>query len=233
MKRALAIALLLVSVIFTASAQQPVPRQPMIEVTGSAEMEVVPDEVYVSVTIREFMEDRKKKSIDEIEKEFRNVLDKLKIDNKQVALESVYGYYDYDYKNNKRGEFLNAKTYVIKFSDLNKFNELTMALDKKGIENIHVQRTGHSKMEDYRRQVKVEALKAAKVKAEQMLQAVNKRVGEVMLIRERDSNMGYPMPYMMKSNMAMEADGNTGQQPIEMQKIKLRYEVEAHFVINP
>jgi uncharacterized protein len=233
MKRAIAFALLLISAVFTVSAQQqPDARLPMIEVTGSAEMEIVPDEVYVNVTIREFIEERKKKNIDEIEKEFRNVLEKLKIDNKQVALESVYGYYDYDYKNNRRGEFLNAKTYVIKFSDLNKFNELTMSLDKKGIENIHVQRTGHSKMEEYRRQVKFEALKAAKVKAEQMLQAVNKKVGEVMLIRERDSNMGYPMPYLMKSNMSIEADGAAGQQPIEMQKIKLRYEVEAHFVIN-
>lgn len=233
MKRAIAIAFLLVSAVFVASAQQPAPRQPMIEVTGSAEMEIVPDEIYVSVTIREFLEDRKKKNIDEIEKEFRSVLDKLKIDNKQVALESVYGYYDYDYKNNKRGEFLNAKTYVIKFGDLNKYNELVMALDKKGIENVHIQRTGHSKMEEYRRQVKVEALRSAKAKAEQMLQAVNKRVGEIMLIRERDNNMGYPVQYMMKSNMAMEADAAGAQAPIEMQKIKLRYEVEAHFVINP
>jgi uncharacterized protein len=91
MKRAIAFALLLISAVFTVSAQQqPDARLPMIEVTGSAEMEIVPDEVYVNVTIREFIEERKKKNIDEIEKEFRNVLEKLKIDNKQVALESVY-----------------------------------------------------------------------------------------------------------------------------------------------
>lgn len=233
MKKLIALFLLFSGIYAGTKAQQaPVAPQPMIEVTGSAEMEIVPDEIYISVTIREFMEDRKKKPINDIEKEFRSVLEKLKIDNKQVSLENVYGYYDYDYKNNKRGEFLNAKTFVIKFGNLEKYNDLVISLDKKGIENVHIQRTGHSKMEEYRRQVKVEALKAAKAKAEQMLQSINKKTGEVMLIRERDNNMGYPVPYLKTmSNMAIESDAGGNQQPVEMQKIKLRYEVEAHFII--
>lgn len=216
----------------TLFAQQQQPAVPTIEVTGSAEMEVIPDEIYVSVTLREFMQDKKKQNIAEIEKEFRAVVEKLKIDTRQIALESVFGSYDYDYKTNKRGEFLNAKTYIIKFGDLEKYNQLVMMLDKKGIENIYIQRTGHSKMEDYRRQVKVEALKAAKVKSDMMLQALGKKTGEVLLIRERDNNMGYPMP-MYKANVAMDmnAEGAIGQQPVEMQKIKLRYEVEVHFSI--
>lgn len=217
----------------TLQAQTNAYSKPIIEVTGSAELEIIPDEIYVSVTLREFMEDRKKQTIDGIEKEFRNVLNKLSIDPKQLSLENVYGNYDYDYKTNKRGEFLNAKVYIIKFNTLEKYNQLVMSLDKKGIENVTIQRTGHSKMEEYRRQVKVDALKAAKDKAEQMLQSINKKVGDIMLVRERDNNMGYyqPMLYRAKSNVAMEAD-QAGQEPIEMQKIKIRYEVEAHFVIQ-
>ncbi|MFN7313608.1 MAG: SIMPL domain-containing protein [Bacteroidota bacterium] len=213
-------------------AQQNNQRTPIIEVTGSAELDIIPDEIYVSVTLREYMQEKKKQPIDAIEKEFKQVIERLKIDPKQVALEGVYGSYDYDYKTNKRGEFLNAKTYIIKFGDLGKYNQLVMALDKKGIENVYIQRTGHSKMEEYRRQVKVEALKAAKAKADLMLAALNKKTGDVLLIRERDNNMGYPMPYL-RSNMVMEAkaaDGG-GNEPVEMQKIKIRYEVEAHFLI--
>lgn len=218
----------------TLKAQAPSYSKPIIEVTGSAEMEIIPDEIYVSVTLREFMEDRKKQTIDGIEKDFRSVLNKLNIDPKQLSLENVYGSYDYDYKTNKRGEFLNAKVYIIKFNNLEKYNQLVMSLDKKGIEYVHIQRTGHSKMEDYRRQVKIDALKAAKEKAEQMLQAINKRTGDIMLVRERDNNMGYYQPLQYRSNkstMAMEAD-QSAQEPIEMQKIKIRYEVEAHFVIQ-
>lgn len=221
--------------LFAQQQQQQQQQIPTIEVTGSAELEIIPDEIYVSVTLREFMHDKKKQNIADIEKEFRSVVEKLKIDTKQIALEGVFGSYDYDYKTNKRGEFLNAKTYVIKFGDLEKYNQLVLMLDKKGIENIYIQRTGHSRMEEFRRQVKVEALKAAKVKSDMMLQALGKKTGEVLLVRERDNNMGYPMP-MYKANVAMamdmNAEGAAAQQPVEMQKIKLRYEVEVHFVIT-
>lgn len=231
MKKFLFAALASVFVLFTSEAQQVQYQKPVIEVTGSSEMEIVPDEIYVSVTLREYMEDRKKQPIDGIEKEFRSVLDRLKIDPKLVSLENVYGSYDYDYKTNKRGEFLNAKVYIIKFSNLEKYNQLVQSLDKKGIEYVHIQRTGHSKMEEYRRKVKVEALKAAMEKANQLLAAIGKKTGDVMLIRERDNNMGYPVVYRSNMMMKAEADG-AGQEPIEMQKIKIRYEVEAHFAIQ-
>lgn len=237
MKKYIVVTLSLFAMHWSVQAQQLSiqPQQPIIEVTGSAELEIIPDEIHVSVTLREYLIDRKKVLITEIEKEFRSTLDKLKIDAKQVSLESVYGNYDYDYKTNKRGEFLNAKVYRIKFADLEKYNQLVTMLDKKGIENVYISSTSHSKIEEYRRQVKVEALKAAKAKADLMLQALNKKTGEVMLVRERDNNMGYPMPYLKaQSNMAMESDAaNAPSEPIEMQKIKIRYEVEAHFIIIP
>ena len=205
--------------------------KPIIEVTGSAEMDIIPDEIYVSVTLREFMVDKKKQPISAIEKDFKDIINALKIDNKLISLEGVYGTYDYDHKTQKRGEFLNAKTYIIKFADLEKYNQLVMQLDKKGIENVYIQRTGHSKMEEFRRKVKVEALKAAKEKADLMLTAINKQTGDVQLIRERDNNMGYQQPMYLKSNVAMDMNAESSGQPIEMQKIKLRYEVEVHFLI--
>jgi hypothetical protein len=205
--------------------------KPIIEVSGSAEMDVSPDEIYVSVTLREFMIERKKQPIANIEKDFKEVINSLKIDNKLLSLEGVYGTFDYDYKTQKRGDFLNAKTCIIKFSDMDKYNQLVMMLDKKGIENIHIQRTGHSKMEEYRRKVKVEALKAAKEKADLLLAAIGKQTGEVQLIRERDNNMGHMQPMYLKSNVAMDLNNESGGQPIEMQKIKLRYEIDAHFLI--
>ena len=205
--------------------------KPIIEVSGSAEMDVSPDEIYVSVTLREFMIERKKQPIANIEKDFKEVINSLKIDFKLLSLEGVYGTFDYDYKTQKRGDFLNAKTYIIKFSDMDKYNQLVMMLDKKGIENIHIQRTGHSKMEEYRRKVKVEALKAAKEKADLLLAAIGKQTGEVQLIRERDNNMGHMQPMYLKSNVAMDLNNESGGQPIEMQKIKLRYEIDAHFLI--
>ncbi len=155
----------------------------------------------------------------------------MKIDNKLLSLECVYGTFDYDDKTQKRGEFLYAKTFSIKFSDLDKYNQLLMMLDKKGIENIHIQRTGQSKMEECRPKVKVEALRAANEKAYLSLAAIGKQTGEVQLIREMDNNMGYMQPIYLKANLAMDLNSESGGLSIKMQKIKLRYEIEAHFLI--
>ena len=194
-------------------------------------MDVAPDEIYVSVALREFMIERKEQPILGIEKDFMEVNNSMKIDNKLLSLECVYGTFDYDDKTQKRGEFLYAKTFSIKFSDLDKYNQLLMMLDKKGIENIHIQRTGQSKMEECRPKVKVEALRAANEKAYLSLAAIGKQTGEVQLIREMDNNMGYMQPIYLKANLAMDLNSESGGLSIKMQKIKLRYEIEAHFLI--
>jgi hypothetical protein len=76
------------------------------------------------------------------------------------------------------------------------------------------------------------ARKAAKEKADLSLAALGKHTGDVQLIRERDNNMGFMQPMYLKSNVAMDLNSESGGQPIEMQKLKLRYEIEAHFLIT-
>ncbi len=61
--------------------QQVYADKPIKEVSGSAEMDVTPDEIYVGVTLREFMIERKKQPIANIEKDFKEVINSLKIDN--------------------------------------------------------------------------------------------------------------------------------------------------------
>jgi uncharacterized protein YggE len=208
------------------------PKVRTIEVTGSAELEIAPDEVYLSVTLREYMKDKNKVTLNEIDKEFKKVLADVKIDLKDVAVEGANGYYDYEYWRNRKTDFLAAKTYVVKLPDLEKYNILMEKMGSRGVESAYLQRTDNSKIETYRQQVKINALKAAKEKAKMMLESIGEQLGEVMLIRE--INQGYYPPVMYKSNMAMSAesaDGGGGA-PVEMQKIKLRYEVEVHFKIK-
>lgn len=230
MKKLLLIATILISscAVFAQADNQPKGRT--IEVTGSAELEVAPDEVYLNVTLREYMKDKNKVSLTEIDKEFKKVLADAKIDLKDVAIEGASGYYDYEYWRNRKTDFLAAKTYSIKLPNLDKYNELMEKMGNKGIENAYLQRTDNSKIETYRQQVKINALKAAKEKAKLMLESIGEQLGEVQLIRE--INQGYYQPVMYKSNMAMDSQNSGGSAPVEMQKIKLRYEVEVHFKIK-
>lgn len=224
-----------------AFAQQPEPKpiHRTIEVTGSAEMEIEPDEVYLAVTLKEYLKDKAKVRMEEIETEFKNTLTKLGISLKDVSVESASAYFNYDwnwYRNEStKTDFLASKTYIIKLPNLGKYNELMKKLDTKGIENAWLQRTENSKIEQYREQVKVNALKAAKAKATVLVQSIGNQLGEVVFIREINAGNFYPQPmYKAVSNMAMmdAESGAASTESIGMQKIKIRYEIEAHFFIR-
>ncbi len=213
---------------------KPIPRT--IEVTGSAEVEVEPDEVYLSVNLREYMKDKTTKVyLVDIEKSFKKVLADLKIDMKDVSVEGANAYYNYDWWRNesRKTDFLAAKTFIIKLANMEKYNELMLKLDNKGIENAWLQRTDYSKIEELRLQVKINALKAAKTKAKLMVESIGGQLGDVVFIREiNDNNRYQPVMYKAMSNMAMDAESSGGGEPVQMQKIKIRYEVEAHFLIK-
>jgi uncharacterized protein len=217
-------------------SKQPLAR--IIEVTGSAQLEIEPDEVYLSVNLKEYLKDKTKIGLDEIDKEFKKTLANAKIDLKDVSVSGAYGngYYSYDWwrSRNQKVDFFASKTYTIKLPNLNKYNELMQQLDQKGIEHAYLQRTDHSKIEELRQQVKINALKAAKTKAKLMVEAVGNQLGEVVFIREiNEGNYGRPVMYKTMSNMAMEdSNGGGADETISMQKLIIRFEVEAHFLIK-
>jgi uncharacterized protein YggE len=220
---------------FSQTEPKPIPRT--IEVTGSAEMEIEPDEVYLSVNLREYMKDKNTKIyLADIDKEFKKVLADAKIDLNNVSVQSANAYYNYDWWRNesRKTDFLASKTYIIKLSNLEKYNQLMQKMDTKGIENAWLQRTDHSKIEEYRQQVKINALKAAKTKAKLMVESIGSGLGEVVFIREiNDGNIYRPVMYKAMSNMAEDASmAGGGEQAIQMEKIKIRFEVEAHFFIK-
>lgn len=227
-------AALLTAILPSAYAQQAEqPKARVIEVTGSAELEIVPDEIYLSITLREYVKDRNKVKLDEIDKGFKQVLDAMKIDMKDVSIESASAYYDWDYWKQRHTDFLASKTYLVKLPDMDKYNGLMQRLDQNGVQNAYMQRTDHSKIESYRKQVKIEALKAAKEKARLLLEAIGEQPAEVLFIKEINQNNYYPM-YKTMANMAMDAgsSANGGSMHADVQKITLKYEVEAHFRIR-
>lgn len=210
--------------VFTVSvnAQNASVKDKLIEVSGSAEMEILPDEIYLSISLREYVNDKVKVRLNEIDKHFLKVMNELKIDKNDIAIEGAAGFYNWDYQRQKETEFLASKTYVLKLVDLNGYNRLMERLDNKGIQHVYLQRTSHSKIEEYRQKVKVDALKAAKEKARIMLESIGEQMGEVVLIKETSNDAYYPLQRTMLSNTAM--DGNASQESAlesDVQKIKI------------
>ena len=221
----------------TAQTANDSPMVKKIEVYGQAEEEVTPDEIYFSITLKEYASDDKKKvTIDELERGLYAAVKKMGVAEENLRIEDVSAYnYDwYRKKKPQREEFLASKEYLIKLNDLNQINGLLGSLDAKGIQSTNVDRYEHSQIEQYRKDLKVKALKDAKEKAAYLLQGIDESLGGVLEIQEIDAGGSQPPIYYQRGrSMAMaSAEMDEVAPEIDFQKIKLSFRVRAVFEIQ-
>lgn len=232
------VALLLIGTTNIVNAQtEDTPMVKKIEVYGQAEEEVTPDEIYFSITLKEYQDkDQDKITINQLEKGLYAAVQKIGVAEENLRIENVSGYnYDwYRKKKPQREAFLASKEYQIKFSDLNQVNELLSSLDAKGIQSTNVDRYSHSNIEQYRRDLKIKALKNAKEKAAYLLGGIDEQLGGIIEIQEIDTEGGSPPVYYREArSMAMSsADASEAAPAIDFQKIELKFRVRAVFGIQ-
>lgn len=222
-----------------AAFAQTVVQQPKIKkivVTGSAEMEVDPDEIYVNFMLREYHNNKKEKvGIETIRKEFLEACSKAGIPKENIAVEGMSGnaYGDWFIRKRKKDpDFVANITYIIKFSSSKMVDDLVPRLNDEAVSNMYISKKSHSKMEEYRKTVKINATKAAKEKATYLSESIGEKLNGALLIEEIYSDGGYVPVMMMKSNASMEMAGDAaygGETSMPFEKIKIRYEIRAEF----
>ena len=216
-------------------------RQKTINVAGSAEMEVVPDEIYVQIELREY--DKKgggKIDIDRIKDDFLKAAIGTGLSETDISVQGFQGsdgsYWWYK-KNKKKNPDLKASiTYQVKVATTKKMNELVQKLDDEATQNFFISRVSHSKIQEFKKQLKIQAVKAAKDKANYLAEAINEKAGEALTINEPNEITAYPHPVYANSRMKMESlqDASGGEQApdIDFKKIKLQFEVNVVFALN-
>ena len=217
--------------LFTWSAfAQNVDLRRRIEVTGIAEKEVTPDIINVSISLQEYMDGRKKVTIDQLENQLEKAVADAGVPKDEFTINNVSAWNN-TWQKKKNPDFLAGKQYNIRFHDLNKYNQILSAVDPKGIQNTYVASYDYSKITDLKRELKIQALLAAKDKATYLLKSIDEKLGRPISISESDNSTYAPQP--MYANRAMIAEKNTGDSDIDVKKIKLSFQVQAVFEIFP
>src|SRR5829696_7762910 len=182
--------------VLTSFAQNnPVPFPRTITVNGSAEMEIVPDEIYVQVYLKEYEKKGSGKvNIEKIRQEFLTAVRSLGLPDSSI---SVSGYDANNVnpwwrKKNKKEELYASITYQVKLRTAAQVDQLVDKLDDNATQNFYISRTTHSRLDEFRRNLKVQAVKAAKEKAQYLSDAVNEKVGVAVTINEPGE---YYQPY--------------------------------------
>ncbi|HEY9262590.1 SIMPL domain-containing protein [Chitinophaga sp.] len=226
----LAAGLFLAFTTFAQADKQPVKK---IEVNGSAEMEITPDEIYFNISLREYVKGKTKVEISTLEKQLEKAVADAGIPKADLTVENVYGNnFEILRKKKDPQEFMARKQYRLKLTKLDKINIILGAVDAEGIENTRIASYSSSKMEAYRKEVKIKALLAAKEKAEYMLTAIGNKVDGVIEIQEMNTDNYSDVRPMMMANYKSAGVSEDASSDIDFKTIKVRAEVRAVFAIK-
>lgn len=224
---------LLITTVFLSGYAQVLDTRKKIEVTGAAEQEITPDEIYIAISLQEYMTTKQKKiSIEELEKQLQSAVIKAGIANSDFMINNISAYQNY-WEKKRNPMFLASKQYTIKLKDLVKLNDIITAVDAKGVAYTNVERYSHSKLEIFKSELKIKALQNAKEKANSLLTSIGEKMGGATDIQEIYNEYA---PQPMYRTMAMKTDmaeAEAAPMPdIDFKKIKLSYQIRAVFEIK-
>jgi len=234
MKNLLALAFV---ALFSISAMaQQVDLRKKISVSGTAETEVTPDIIYISISLKEYLKDgnsKKKVEINDLETQLYNAIQSAGISKENLTISNLSGYNTAAEKK-KNPDFLVSKQYRLKVTDLNKWNTIIGAVDAKGVAYTNIDSYDYSKIETLKKELKIKALQAAKAKATYLVEALGNQLGSVIDIQEIN-NETFPQP-VYRTNMMMArsvaADAAAPSAEIDFKQIKLSYVMNTVFEIK-
>jgi len=237
MKTTLTILLCVISLTgFTQAGEKNFIDQNYIEVTGKAEMEITPDEIYLKIIVDE-KDNKGKESVEEIEKQMIKKFREIGIDvSKELSIKDFASNFKFYFL--KEDKIYTSKEYQLITHDAKTAGKVFLELEKLGVSNISIDRVDHSKIEEFRNEVKIKAMQAAKNKAGSLAQAIGQNIGKAIYIQEFENNF-YPMQgklagvsnIMIRGASAMDA-GQESLPEVEFEKIKLEYSILSRFILE-
>ncbi|MBO9201310.1 MULTISPECIES: SIMPL domain-containing protein [Niastella] len=219
-------------------AQAPNPFPKTINVTGSAELEIIPDEIYVVVTLKEYEKKGSgKMDLEKVKTDFLATCRNAGMPDSVISIASYEGTNPRNWWSKKSKDELYATiAYQLKFTNSKKIDELVRQLDDEATKNFDVVRVSHSKIQEYRKQLKIQAIKAAKAKAEYLTEAVGEQLGVAVTITENQNNTSvvplFNANQLAKANIAGYNGDWVEGAGIDFKKIRLIMEMNVVFAIK-
>ncbi|PCI93630.1 MAG: hypothetical protein COB15_16000 [Flavobacteriales bacterium] len=209
-----------------------------IEVIGMAEKEIAPDEIYISITIRERIENKEKITIEKQEFDLKEALKSLEISLDNFSLSDANANY-IRIKWTKK-DVIAKSEYLLKVENAMTIGKVFQKLNKLKIVDAHISRVSHSKILEFKKEVRIMAIKEAKEKADYLLQAIGEQIGKAIKVNEISPNSIENDSYLnVRSNEFKRyynsndmVDKLNDSTIVQFQKIKLKTSIYVKFQIK-
>lgn len=220
---------------FCAVAQEGFKGEHFIEVTGTAQTEIEPNEITVSIRLREFEENKQKVQLEKLDQDFLNALKSAGIDRKRLEISDAGS--DLSKLGRRDKDAFRQKTYQLKLTSGAEVEKFLRNIEPVKVDVVRIIRVHHTELEKLKLDLKVQALQAARSKAEVLLKSIGAEIGNPLMVREWDNEPIQPMQDMA-ANVYYRAKGEESlampaeEESAAFRKIRLRSQVTAQFLIK-
>ena len=160
--------------------------KPFIEVAGMAEKEVIPDEIFISISIKEKYVDREKLTVEKQEEKLKKALVEAGIDIVNLSLTDANA--DYVKVRWQTKDVITKKEYTLKVANATMVGDVFKLLDKLEINDATISKVSYSKIDSLRKDIRIQAIKNAKEKADYLLAAIGEKTGKPIVITENQNS---------------------------------------------
>ncbi len=207
---------------------------PYIEVFGSADTLVTPNEIYISIIIAE-ADAKNKISLEDQERKMVSGLKALGI-NTERDLTTSDMLSNFRYYVLKQKDVMKTKSYTLKVEDAVLATRVFMKLEELGIANANLERVGHADMTRLKNQCRTNAVRNALEKAKALTNPIGASVGAPLHITDF-SNDGdgatQPLNQIRIRGMATANETKEEALPqIDFKKIRISMNVGVKFMLK-
>ena len=154
-----------------------------IDAIGSADTLITPDKIFIEITVRERYEGRTKVTIDSLEDLLKSTLIKIGMELKNLTLADANG--DLVRIKWKKQDVLTSKNYSLMVSSASEVSKVYEELSKLKIQELSIEKVEHSKIEEFKKLIKIKAVQESKETPTYMLASIGNTIGKTIRIEER------------------------------------------------
>lgn len=203
--------------------------KPYIEVVGTATKLVTPDKIFISIILSDKAIGKETYTIEKQEEKLKMAIKSLSIDLKNLYLSDSNSEIT-RYKKRETGIKL-SKEYTLIVKNAEEVSQVFKELNKIEIKEASIEKAESSDIINIRKEVRIEAIKAAKEKATYLLTAIGEQLDKPLIIREEILE-----PY--RANLLTNSNAYSGYykesktEEISFEKIEVKFSYYVKYAIK-
>ena len=208
---------------------------PYIETSAKVDTLVIPDRIYLNISITE-KDTKGKVSVEELESKMNEKFKSMGINvETQLSLNDLSSNYKKYFF--KQQDILKNKNYTLILYDAKISGKVLIALEQIEISNIVIEKTEYSKSEQMLLILKTKAIEKAKSQAIAMTKPLNQKVGNAIFISDLNNSVirmlnGSVAGVTIRGSKSLSEKNEFVPADIEFAKIKIETELNAKFKLE-